>query len=89
MISQTKFHSEIPSAVADLASTTTKTCAREPYEIVPQALRHRLGWDARHDLMAVRIIAEFKLALPRDRELIRQLAILRVAQPDNNDGNGA
>src|SRR5215831_10038151 len=49
-------------------------------EIVPEALRFRFGWDEQHDAAAARIIAEFKLSLPRDRELIRQLALLRVAQ---------
>jgi hypothetical protein len=49
-------------------------------EIVPEALRHRLGWDWRHDKMAARIVEEFKLQLPRDRELIRQLAFVRVTQ---------
>jgi hypothetical protein len=43
----------------------------------------------RHDWMAARIMAEFKLVLPRDRELIRQLAFMRVAQPNNSDGAGA
>ena len=49
-------------------------------EIVPEALRHRFGWDERHDAAATQIIAKFNLSLPRDRELIRQLAFLRVAQ---------
>jgi hypothetical protein len=38
----------------------------------------RLGWDARHDHMAKEIMTEFNLILPRDRELIRQLAFVRV-----------
>jgi hypothetical protein len=50
-------------------------------EIVPEALRHRLvSWDWRHDKMAARIMEEFTLRLPRDRELIRQLAFVRVQQ---------
>jgi uncharacterized protein (DUF3820 family) len=52
----------------------------EPPEIVPQALRYRFGWDERHDAAAAQIIAKFNLSLPRDRELIRQLAFVRVAQ---------
>jgi hypothetical protein len=58
-----------------------KTHVCGPREIVPQALRGRLGWNERHDRMAVRVMTEFKLILPRDRELIRQLAFMRVAQP--------
>jgi hypothetical protein len=55
------------------------TAARcEPYEIVPQALREYLKWDSRHDREAAKIMAEFKLVLPRDRELIRQLTFVRV-----------
>jgi len=57
---------------------TTHAC--EPHEIVPGALRQSLRWDTRHDHEAVKIMAEFKLALPRDRELIRQLTFVRVAQ---------
>jgi len=45
-----------------------------------EALRRRFGWDERHDAAATQIIAKFSLSLPRDRELIRQLAFLRVAQ---------
>jgi hypothetical protein len=51
-----------------------------PLEIVPEPLRQRLGWDWRHDEMAEQIISEFKLRLPRDRELIRQLALVREQQ---------
>jgi uncharacterized protein (DUF3820 family) len=50
------------------------------FEIVPDALRYRLGWDARHDAMARLVMDEFALTLPRDRELIRQLAFIRVQQ---------
>src|SRR5436190_17772020 len=49
-------------------------------EVVPEALRERLGWDDQHDAAAARIIAEFNLTLPHSRELVRQLAHLRVAQ---------
>ena len=52
----------------------------KPDEIVPAALREFLRWDSRHDAMAATIIREFDLKLPRDRELIRQLAFVRVAQ---------
>jgi hypothetical protein len=51
-------------------------------EIVPQALRHRLGWDQRHDEMAGWITADFNLKLPRDRELIRQLAFVFVQESE-------
>jgi hypothetical protein len=54
--------------------------------LVPEALRGRLGWDARHDRMAREIIAEFNLKLPRDSELIRQLAFVRVAQGKKENG---
>jgi hypothetical protein len=43
-------------------------------------LRRRLGWDERHDRAAAGIIKEYGLVLPRDRELVRQLAFARVAQ---------
>src|SRR5262249_27912822 len=49
-------------------------------EIVPRALRRRLGWDERHDQAAATIIKEYGLTLPRDCELVRQLAFARVAQ---------
>jgi hypothetical protein len=52
----------------------------KPDEIVPAALRQQLRWDARHDAMAAKIMREFDLKLPRDRELIRQLAFVRVQQ---------
>jgi hypothetical protein len=51
-----------------------------PHEIVPEALRKQLRWDWRHDAMAALIIEKFKLQLPRDRELIRQLAFVHVQQ---------
>jgi uncharacterized protein (DUF3820 family) len=49
------------------------------FEIVPEA-RYRLGWDYRHDAMARLVMDEFALTLPRDRELVRQLAFIRVQQ---------
>jgi uncharacterized protein (DUF3820 family) len=49
-------------------------------EILPEALRYRLGWDERHDAVARLIMDEFALTLPRDRELIRQLVLIRVQQ---------
>jgi uncharacterized protein (DUF3820 family) len=52
----------------------------KPDEIVPEALRYRLGWDYRHDAMARLVMDEFALTLPRDRELVRQLAFIRVQQ---------
>ena len=51
-----------------------------PDEIVPEALRAYLRWGGQHDAMARKIMAEFNLQLPRDRELIRQLAFTRVQQ---------
>jgi hypothetical protein len=47
-------------------------------ETVPHALQEK--WDARHDSSAAEIMTEFGLVLPRDRELVRQLAFMRVAQ---------
>jgi hypothetical protein len=52
----------------------------QPDEIVPEALRDRLGWDCRHDAIARLVMDEFALTLPHDRELIRQLAAIRVQQ---------
>jgi len=40
-------------------------------EIVPVGLREYLRWTEQHDRMAAKIMAEFSLILPRDRELIR------------------
>jgi hypothetical protein len=74
--------------MAVLGPIAAETYVCDPHEIVPRALRQRLRWDARHDRSAMQIMAEFALILPRDRELIRQLAFVRVAQPDS-DGNGA
>jgi uncharacterized protein (DUF3820 family) len=63
-------------AMADGAMTH----AAEPNEVVPEALRKQLLWDERHDAMARLVADEFKLVLPRDRELIRQLTFIRVQQ---------
>jgi hypothetical protein len=49
-------------------------------DIVPEALHRRLGWDMRHHFMAEKIIDLFGLVLPRDRELVRQLAVVYVLQ---------
>ena len=51
-------------------------------EIVPEGLRTYLRWDTRHDAMAAKIMREFDLKLPRDRELIRQLSFVRVQQKE-------
>jgi len=52
----------------------------KPDEIVPEGLRAYLRWTDRHDAMAAKIMREFDLTLPRDRELIRQLTLVRVQQ---------
>jgi hypothetical protein len=52
----------------------------DPHEVVPDALRDALRWNARHDREAKRVMAEYKLKLPEDRETIRALAFVRVAQ---------
>jgi hypothetical protein len=59
-----------------------------PEDIVPEALHWRVGWDMRHHFMAEKIIDRFGLELPRDRELVRQLAVVyvlegRKAPPDD------
>jgi uncharacterized protein (DUF3820 family) len=51
-----------------------------PVEWLDEPLRKRLGWDYRHDATARLVMDEFALVLPRDRELIRQLAFIRVQQ---------
>ena len=51
----------------------------EPGEVVPAALRTRLRWDWRHDAAAADVMQGYGLSLPKDRELIRQLAVTRVA----------
>jgi hypothetical protein len=47
-------------------------------DIIPDALHRRVGWDIRHHFMAEKIVDYFGLVLPRDRELIRQLAVVYV-----------
>ena len=49
-------------------------------DIVPEALHRRVGWDMRHHFMAEKIVDRFGLVLPRDRELIRRLAVVYVLQ---------
>lgn len=58
----------------------TKNTSKPLYEFVPEALRATLRWDDRHDAMAQWVVDEFGLSLPRDRELARQLAFIRVEQ---------
>jgi hypothetical protein len=48
--------------------------------IVPEALHRRVGWDMRHHFMAEKVVDRFGLALQRDRELIRQLAVVYVLE---------
>jgi hypothetical protein len=47
-------------------------------DIVPEALHKKVGWDMRHHFMAEKIVDRFGLALPRDRELVRQLTVIYV-----------
>jgi hypothetical protein len=59
--------------------------------IVPEALHRQVGWDIRHHFMAEKTVDRFALALPRDRELIRQLAVVYVLEgrtkpPDTVEG---
>jgi uncharacterized protein (DUF3820 family) len=70
-----------PAGEGDRAVTAAEllTVAVAP-EIVPEKLRQPLGWDFRHDAISRLIIDEFDLVLPRDRELVRQLAFIRVQQ---------
>jgi len=49
-------------------------------DIVPEALHARVGWDIRHHFMAEKLIDRFGLKLLRDRELIRQLAVVYVLE---------
>jgi hypothetical protein len=68
---------------APLAHKQFQTQGGEPIrdEFVPdEELRETLRWDERHDAVARLIINEFDLILPRDRELVQQLAFLRVEQ---------
>jgi hypothetical protein len=50
----------------------------KPGDIVSMALYRRVGWDMRHHFMAEKVIDRFELKLPRDRELVRQLAVVYV-----------
>jgi hypothetical protein len=52
----------------------------EPSAIVPEALHRSVGWDIRHHFMAEKLIDRFEVKLPRDRELIRQLAVVYVLE---------
>src|SRR5262249_48618051 len=52
----------------------------EPDSIVAPTVQRKLGWDMRHHFMAEKIVDVFGLVLPRDRELVRQLAVIYVAQ---------
>jgi len=47
-------------------------------DIVPEALHKLVGWDMRHHFMAEKIVGRFGLQPPRDRELVRQLAVIYV-----------
>jgi hypothetical protein len=47
-------------------------------DIVPEALHQMVGLDWRHHFMAEKIVDRFALMLPRDRELVRQLAVIYV-----------
>jgi hypothetical protein len=47
-------------------------------EIVPKPLRSYLRWTSDHQMVAHKIMRDYGLKLPKDRELIRQLAYLRV-----------
>jgi hypothetical protein len=49
-------------------------------DIVPEALHRSVGWDIRHHFMAEKLVDRFGLKLPRDRELIRQLAVVYVLE---------
>ena len=49
-------------------------------EIVPHELRDFLRWNERHDREAKKVMAQYQLKLPENRELIRQLAFVRVPQ---------
>src|SRR5262249_32907839 len=49
-------------------------------DIVPKVLHRRIGWDIRHHFMAEKLVDRFNLVFPRDRELIRQLAVVYVLE---------
>ena len=46
---------------------------------MPGVLRAHLRWDWRHDAAAAEVMQEYGLSPPKDRELVRQLAVTRVA----------
>jgi hypothetical protein len=50
-------------------------------EVVPAKLRAYLRWDWRHDLAAAQVMRDHEIELPQHRELIRQLAYMRVMHP--------
>jgi hypothetical protein len=54
---------------------------RSETEFVSQRLAHEIGWTHHHDLLALRLAFEFRLRMPRDRELLRQVTMLRFGQP--------
>jgi hypothetical protein len=47
-------------------------------EIVPKPLCGYLRWTSDHQVVAHKIMRDYGLKLPKDRELIRHLAYLRV-----------
>jgi hypothetical protein len=49
-------------------------------DIVPQSLHRFVGWDMRNHFMAEKVVDRFELVLPRDRELIRQLAVVYLLE---------
>jgi hypothetical protein len=49
-------------------------------DIVPEHLHRYVGWNKRHHYVAEQILDWFRLQFPRDRELIRQLAVIHVAE---------
>jgi hypothetical protein len=65
----------------------TYHCADD--DVVPKPLRSYLRWTDDHQMVAHKIMRDYGLKLPKDRELIRQLAYLRVQhgaflmQPDH------
>jgi uncharacterized protein (DUF3820 family) len=67
-------------SIAERSGGQMRDETQKRFEIVSEALRYRLGWDARHDAMARLIMDEFALVLPRDLELIRQLTVIRIQQ---------
>jgi hypothetical protein len=66
-------------AISTLANDEQAEHTCEPDEVVAGALRPRLRWGWQHDAEAADVMQEYGLDLPKDRELIRQLAVTRVA----------